>query len=166
MNLSGKRTRSCFPSRKSADTDGANRVNEDAVNLSGTEQGTPANRGCPLSFKPFSAGQFPGEINEDPCGLKFTKTDEWVKVEGNVGTVGITDYAQDQLSDVVFVEIMVAAGDTVKKGTSCATIESVKAAADVNTPVSGKVDRDQRRPAPNPRTGQQAIPLAGLDGEN
>ncbi len=74
-----------------------------------------------------------------PSDLKYTKTDEWVKVEGNVGTVGITDYAQEQLSDIVFVEVNVAEGETVKKDTTCATIESVKAAADVNMPVSGKV---------------------------
>lgn len=74
-----------------------------------------------------------------PGDYKFTSTDEWVKVEGGTATIGITDYAQDQLSDVVFVEISVAEGESVKKNTQCATIESVKAAADVNCPVSGKV---------------------------
>ncbi len=74
-----------------------------------------------------------------PADLKFTKNDEWIRVEGKVGTVGISDYAQDQLSDIVFVEIVVAEGDVVKKGESCATIESVKAAADVYMPVSGKI---------------------------
>lgn len=74
-----------------------------------------------------------------PSELKYAKTDEWVKVEGKIATLGITDYAQSQLSDVVYVEILVAAGETVKKNTSVATIESVKAAADVNTPVAGKV---------------------------
>jgi len=75
----------------------------------------------------------------NPAGLKYTKTDEWINVEGSTGTIGITDYAQDQLSDVVFVEVTVSVGDQVKKNTTCATIESVKAAADVNMPVSGKV---------------------------
>ena len=74
-----------------------------------------------------------------PSDLKYTPNDEWLKVEGKVGTVGITDYAQDQLSDIVYVEIVVAVGDPVKKGDSCATLESVKAAADVYVPVSGKI---------------------------
>jgi len=74
-----------------------------------------------------------------PGDLKFTKGDEWVKVDGNIATLGITDYAQDHLSDVVFVEITVSQDDNVKAGTTVATLESVKAAADVNSPVSGKV---------------------------
>jgi glycine cleavage system H protein len=74
-----------------------------------------------------------------PAELKYAETDEWAKVEGKTATIGVTDYAQDQLSDVVFVEIVVAVGEAVSKGQQIATIESVKAAADVNTPVSGKV---------------------------
>ena len=74
-----------------------------------------------------------------PANLKYAETDEWVLVEGNVATIGISDHAQDQLSDIVFVEIAVSEGDTVKKGATCATLVSVKAAADVNLPVSGKV---------------------------
>jgi len=74
-----------------------------------------------------------------PENLKYTKTDEWVKVEVKIATVGLTDYAQHQLSDIVYVEITPTKGETVKKNTSCATVESVKAAADVNLPVSGKV---------------------------
>lgn len=74
-----------------------------------------------------------------PTELKYTTNDEWIKVEGGVGVVGITDHAQEQLSDIVFVEIVVAVGDEVKAGDSCATIESVKAAADVYIPVSGKI---------------------------
>jgi glycine cleavage system H protein len=74
-----------------------------------------------------------------PGELKYSKGDEWVKVDGNIATVGITDYAQDHLSDIVFVEITVSLDDMVKAGTSIATLESVKAAADVNSPVSGKV---------------------------
>ncbi len=72
-------------------------------------------------------------------GLKYTSTDEWIKVEGKVATVGISDYAQDQLSDIVYVEIRVGEGEKVSKNGALATIESVKAAADVNAPVSGKV---------------------------
>lgn len=74
-----------------------------------------------------------------PADFKYTSSDEWVKLDGNIATIGVSDYAQSQLSDVVFVEITVATGDTIKKNTACATIESVKAAADVNSPVSGKV---------------------------
>jgi glycine cleavage system H protein len=74
-----------------------------------------------------------------PSDLKYTPNDEWIRVEGNTGTVGITDFAQNQLSDIVFVEIVVAVGDTVKKGDACATLESVKAAADVYLPAGGKV---------------------------
>lgn len=70
---------------------------------------------------------------------KYAKTDEWVKVEGAKGTIGISDYAQDQLSDIVYVEFTKEPGDHVKQGEIFATIESVKAAADMNAPVSGIV---------------------------
>ena len=71
--------------------------------------------------------------------MKFTTNDEWIKIDGKVGTIGITDYAQEQLSDIVFVEVVVSVDDEVTKGDSCATVESVKAAADVYMPVSGKI---------------------------
>lgn len=74
-----------------------------------------------------------------PTDLKYTDNDEWIKVEDTIGTIGITDYAQDQLSDIVFVEIVVSEGEQVAKGDSCATVESVKAAADVYMPISGTV---------------------------
>lgn len=74
-----------------------------------------------------------------PTQLKYTSNDEWIKVEGEIGTIGITDYAQEQLSDIVFVEVIVSENDEVNKGDSCATVESVKAAADVYMPVSGTV---------------------------
>ncbi len=74
-----------------------------------------------------------------PSDLKYTPNDEWIRIEGNSGVVGITDFAQNQLSDIVYVEILVSVGDTVKKGDACATLESVKAAADVYMPVSGKI---------------------------
>ena len=74
-----------------------------------------------------------------PGNLKYTKPDEWVLIDGKAATIGVTDYAQDQLSDVVFVEITVSVGDILKKQSHIATIESVKAAADVNIPLSGKV---------------------------
>ena len=74
-----------------------------------------------------------------PTNVKHTQNDEWIRVEGNNGTIGISDYAQNQLSDVVYVEITVSVGETVNQGDTCATLESVKAAADVYMPVSGKV---------------------------
>ena len=76
---------------------------------------------------------------EFPKDLKYTKNDEWVRVEGKQGSTGITDYAQDQLSDIVFVEVLAAPGETLKQGDACATVESVKAAADVYAPASGDV---------------------------
>lgn len=76
---------------------------------------------------------------QTPTDQKYTQNDEWIRVEGNLGIVGITDHAQEQLSDVVYVEIVVSEGDSVSAGDTCATVESVKAAADVYIPVSGKV---------------------------
>jgi glycine cleavage system H protein len=74
-----------------------------------------------------------------PSNLKYTESNEWLKVEGNNCTLGISDYAQDQLSDIVFAEVIVNEGESINKGDTVATIESVKAAADVFSPVSGKV---------------------------
>ncbi len=74
-----------------------------------------------------------------PGNLKYTESNEWIKLEGNTGTVGISDYAQNQLSDIVFAEVIVSEGDQVKKGDTIATVESVKAAADVYSPITGKV---------------------------
>jgi glycine cleavage system H protein len=76
-----------------------------------------------------------------PSNLKFTESNEWIELDGNTGRIGISDYAQDQLSDIVFAEVIANEGDLIKKGDIIATIESVKAAADVYTPVSGKVIR-------------------------
>ncbi len=76
---------------------------------------------------------------EFPKELKYQKTDEWVKIEDDVAVIGISDYAQDALSDVVFVEFEVEVGDQVNVGDTYATIESVKAASDVNIPLSGEV---------------------------
>ena len=69
---------------------------------------------------------------------KFTKDHEWIDLEGDVATVGITDYAQGQLGDVVFVEVP-EAGRQVSKGDDAAVVESVKAASEVYAPVSGEV---------------------------
>lgn len=74
-----------------------------------------------------------------PANLKYTENDEWLLLEDDTVTIGITDYAQDHLSDVVYVEYPVSAGDEVVKGDTITTIESVKAAAEINTSVAGKV---------------------------
>jgi glycine cleavage system H protein len=69
----------------------------------------------------------------------YTKDHEWIDVDGHTATVGITDYAQSQLGDIVFVEVP-ADGTRVTKGGEAAVVESVKAASDVYSPVSGTVD--------------------------
>jgi glycine cleavage system H protein len=69
---------------------------------------------------------------------RYTESHEYIRVEGATGIIGITDFAQSQLGDVVFVELP-QAGDKILKGVQAATIESVKAAAEVNAPVSGEV---------------------------
>ena len=74
-----------------------------------------------------------------PAELKYSKNDEWIRVEDEVATIGISDYAQDQLSDVVFVEIVVFEGDELGQGETCAVVESVKAAADIYMPVGGEI---------------------------
>lgn len=74
-----------------------------------------------------------------PAELVYAETDEWLLVDGSKATIGISDYAQDQLSDVVFVDYVVSVGDTVEKGQHIVTVESVKAAADVLAPASGRV---------------------------
>lgn len=73
----------------------------------------------------------------DP-GCKYDKEHEWIRVEGDEGVIGISDYAQDQLSDVVYVELP-EVGDSFEKGDVFAVVESVKAASDVYMPVGGEV---------------------------
>jgi glycine cleavage system H protein len=73
-----------------------------------------------------------------PADLNYTKEHEWVRVEDDIGTVGITDYAQDQLGDIVFVELP-AAGQTVKQMEKFGEIESVKAVSELYSPVTGEV---------------------------
>ncbi|MGE0256649.1 MAG: glycine cleavage system protein GcvH [Alphaproteobacteria bacterium] len=70
--------------------------------------------------------------------VRFTEDHEWIRVDGDVATVGITDYAQQQLGDVVYVELP-QAGRTLAKGDEAAVVESVKAAAEVYAPVDGEV---------------------------
>ena len=71
-------------------------------------------------------------------GLYYARTDEWLKVEDGIGTIGISDYAQDQLGDIVYVEA-IEIGQKLKQGEAFTTIESVKAVSDMNAPVSGEV---------------------------
>jgi glycine cleavage system H protein len=74
-----------------------------------------------------------------PANLKYALTDEWVRLDGNIAVIGVSDYAQDSLSDLVFFETVVSIGDQIQSKDQVATLESVKAAADVSSPVSGKV---------------------------
>jgi glycine cleavage system H protein len=73
-----------------------------------------------------------------PTNLKYLKSHEWLSLEGDIATVGITDFAQDQLGDVVFVETP-AVGRVVTAGEAVAVVESVKTASDIYSPVSGEV---------------------------
>lgn len=73
-----------------------------------------------------------------PSDLKYAKSHEWVRVSGNAATVGITDHAQHELTDVVFVELP-EVGRQVKAGDACAVVESVKTANDIYLPVSGEI---------------------------
>jgi glycine cleavage system H protein len=73
-----------------------------------------------------------------PEDLKYTKNDEWLRIEGDVGIVGITDYAQDQLNDIVYIELP-DVGAELSKSQTFGVVESVKAASDIYSPVSGTV---------------------------
>jgi glycine cleavage system H protein len=73
-----------------------------------------------------------------PADFKYTKEHEWIKVEGNTGTIGITDHAQEALGDIVFVELP-KPGAKIESGKSFGTVESVKAVSDLFAPVSGTV---------------------------
>ena len=77
-------------------------------------------------------------MSKIPSDLKYSKEHEWVRVDGSRATVGITDYAQESLGDIVFVELP-NVGDTFEAGEAIGVVESVKAASDIYTPVSGKV---------------------------
>ena len=73
-----------------------------------------------------------------PADLKYTKSHEWVRVSGDTATVGISDHAQHELTDIVFVELP-DPGRKVKAGEACAVVESVKTASDIYSPVSGEI---------------------------
>ena len=73
-----------------------------------------------------------------PKDLKYTQSHEWVKVDGDIATVGISDFAQGELGDIVFVDLPEVGSSTVQ-GEACGTIEAVKTVSDMNAPVSGEV---------------------------
>jgi glycine cleavage system H protein len=84
-----------------------------------------------------------------PDKYRYTKEHEWIQVDGNIGTVGITDYAQNSLGDIVFVDLP-KIGETIEAGKSFGSVESVKAVSDLFAPVSGKVTavNDELKDAP------------------
>lgn len=84
-----------------------------------------------------------------PSDLKYAKSHEWVRVSGDTATVGITDHAQAELTDIVFVELP-ATGRKVKAGEACAVVESVKTASDIYSPVSGEITEVNNAVVDNP----------------
>ena len=84
-----------------------------------------------------------------PSDLRYAKSHEWVRVANGVATVGITDHAQHELTDVVFVELP-AVGRVVKASEACAVVESVKTASDIYAPVSGEIVAVNKAVADNP----------------
>ena len=85
-----------------------------------------------------------------PSNLKYTKSDEWF--DPSSGAVGITDFAQNQLSDIVFVELLVEEGEEVAVGKAIASVESVKASAEIYAPVAGKVSAVNKGLSDKPET--------------
>ena len=85
-----------------------------------------------------------------PASLKYTKSDEWFDPAS--GAMGITDYAQSQLSDIVFVEILVEVGETVEPGKAIASVESVKASAEIYASATGKVTAVNKGLSDKPET--------------
>jgi len=84
-----------------------------------------------------------------PSDLKYAKSHEWVRAAGGMATVGITDHAQQELTDIVFVELP-EPGRKVKAGEPCAVVESVKTASDIYSPVSGEIIEVNRSVSENP----------------
>ncbi|HTY87355.1 MAG TPA: glycine cleavage system protein GcvH [Candidatus Acidoferrum sp.] len=84
-----------------------------------------------------------------PADLKYTKSHEWVRVSGDIATVGITDHAQHELTDIVFVELP-DRGRKVKAGDACAVVESVKTASDIYSPLSGEILEINKAVVDNP----------------
>jgi glycine cleavage system H protein len=86
-----------------------------------------------------------------PSDLKFTKNDEWLRIEGDSATIGISDYAQDQLNDIVYVEFP-DVGATFAQGAAFGVVESVKAASDIFMPVGGTVTEVNKTLEDTPET--------------
>jgi len=84
-----------------------------------------------------------------PSDLKYTKSHEWVRVSGDTATVGITDHAQHELTDIVFVELP-DVGRKIKSGDACAVVESVKTASDIYSPLSGEILETNRAVVDDP----------------
>jgi glycine cleavage system H protein len=88
---------------------------------------------------------------EFPDELKYLQTHEWIRIEDNIATIGITDYAQHQLGDIVYIELP-EIGTTLKKGDNVAEIESVKAVGELMMPLSGKIIEVNTGLADNPES--------------
>jgi len=88
-------------------------------------------------------------MSDIPADLKYAKSHEWVRVSGDVATVGISDHAQHELTDVVFLELP-EVGRKVKAGEACAVVESVKTASDIYSPVSGEITEVNKAAVDNP----------------
>jgi glycine cleavage system H protein len=84
-----------------------------------------------------------------PSDLKYAQSHEWIRVSGDTATIGITDHAQAELTDIVFVELP-AVGRKVKAGEACAVVESVKTASDIYSPVSGEITEVNKNVVDNP----------------
>ena len=89
-----------------------------------------------------------------PTNLRYTSSHEWIRIEGELAVIGITDHAQHELTDIVYVELPTI-GDTVEAGRECAVVESVKAASDLYAPVSGEVVESNTALASHPELVNQ-----------
>jgi glycine cleavage system H protein len=88
-------------------------------------------------------------MSDIPSDLKYTTSHEWVRAAGDTATIGITDHAQSELTDIVFVEVP-EAGRKVKAGDACAVVESVKTASDIYAPLSGEILESNKTVVDNP----------------
>ncbi len=86
-----------------------------------------------------------------PQELKYAKTDEWILVEGDTATIGISDYAQDALNDIVYIEFR-SVGDVIEAGAPFGEVESVKASSELNAPVKGEIIEVNTSLEDNPET--------------
>lgn len=101
---------------------------------------------------PNSAREMSSQV---PSDLRYAKSHEWVRIEGDTATVGITDHAQHELTDVVFVELP-AVGRQVSVGEACAVVESVKTASDIYAPIAGQIVAVNKTVVDNPALANSA----------